>query len=168
MEQMNSPDTLEPLSGTPRGHALDSLNRDSSDPISVQSVSQSVVSGTLRIPISDMVQNVKGAMDRTGAHASVSSASERYNTKLWIDLVPTHSIRGLRRSNGAAEFAGVLAHQVLAPEPFPWRGVLTERGISFPGWLPPVHLSWIFLMASLQIMLRTLRCLRMIYSGWEA
>ena len=45
-------------------------------------------------PISDMGQTVKMFLYRTGAHASVSSASERYNMKLWIDLVLTHPIRG--------------------------------------------------------------------------
>ena len=86
---------------------------------------------------------------------------------------------GLRRSNGAAEFAGVLAQQVFAPEPSPWRGVLTAQGIDFPGRLPPGRFSQIFSNALLTNYashltvpqdyashptvpqeLRTLRCLR--------
>ena len=67
--------------------------------------------------------------------------------KLCIGCVPATPFGGLRRSNGAAEFAGVLAQQVFAPEPSPWWGVLTAEAISFPGWVPPVHLSWILLMA---------------------
>ena len=62
-------------------------------------------------------------------------------------MSPPTPFGGLRRSNGAAEFAGVLAQQVLAPEPSPWWGVLTAEAISFPGWVPPLHLSWILLMA---------------------
>ena len=64
------------------------------------------------IPISDKAQHIKMAHDFTGAHASVSSASERYNMKLWIDLVLTHPIRGSstvewrRRVRGGAGAAG--------------------------------------------------------------
>ena len=48
----------------------------------------------LRIPISNMDQNVKMGHHWAGAHASASSASERSSTELCIGIVLTHPLRG--------------------------------------------------------------------------
>ena len=80
------------------------------------------------IPISDMDQNIKMAHDFTGAHASVSSASERYNMKLWIDLVLTHPIRGSSTVEWRRRVRGGAGAPGFGPGAFPMAGSADRGG----------------------------------------
>ena len=68
------------------------------------------------------------ADDFTGAHASVSSASERYNMKLWIDLVLTHPIRGSSTVEWRRRVRGGAGAPGFGPGAFPMAGSADRSG----------------------------------------
>ena len=80
-----------------------------------------------------MDQNIKMHQECTGARALMSSASERFNTDLWMPHLPTPPFGGFRRSVCTAEFARVLAPHVFYTMAFLWLGILTAGSINSVG-----------------------------------